>query len=142
MISKRDRTIGNHIKITSFVALGIIVTAISFGVGTRVGAASGDPGSMTDPLITESFLEQRLSGISGGAYSCISVDKGKNHTLSAGDRFVLYSGEATAKGSLIDLTEGTMLKSGGMIQRYHEYLVPSDDSGIKMSSSGLVFSTK
>lgn len=137
-----EKRANRRIKISCFVALGIIATAISFGVGTKVGAATGEPGSMTDPLITESYLEQRLSQFTGGSYSLVSLEKGGSHTLPAGERIVLYSGEATAKGNLIDLTDGAILKSGNSVQRYHEYLISSDDGGIKMSTAGLLFSSK
>ncbi len=141
MINNNEKRITSRIKVACFIALTIVLTAVAFGVGTRVGAANGEAGSMTDPLITDSYLEKRLSEL-GGSYSCNGAAKGDSLTFPAGGKFVLYSGNATAKGSLVDLTDGNLLKSGGTVQPYHEYLVPSDNSGLKMGSDGLVFSAK
>ena len=128
------------IKITACVALVLILCALSFGAGRVFAASSGEAGSVTDPLITQSYLELRLNNLENSSgFSTVSAEKGKNVLLSSGDRFVLYSGSAVAKGSLIDLTEGSMLKSGGDIAKFHEYLVTRDENGISMTSAGLVF---
>lgn len=142
MDNVRETRVSNRIKFTCFIALTIVFSAIAFGVGTRVGAANGEPGSMSDPLITESYLDLKLKEAGSGEYFFTNVESGKDFLLSAGGRLVLYSGEASAKGSLIDITDGVLLKSGGTIVKYHEYLVPVDDSGIKMNSSGFLFSSK
>ena len=134
------KNMDTKIKITAGIAITLILCALSFGAGRAFAAPSGEAGSVTDPLITQSYLELRLQNLESNAhFATVSAENGKNVLLSSGDRFVLYSGSAVAKGSVIDLTDGVMLKSGGDIVKFHEYLVTGDDNGLSMTSAGLVF---
>ncbi len=137
---KKEKKITTGIKAATLTGLILILTAAAFSAGRVYGAQSGEAGSMQDPLITKSYLDLRLEDYSAsGKFSYSSLDQGEIASFNAGSRFVIYSGTAVAKGNLVDLTDGKMLKNGADVEKFHEYLTTSDNSGITMKSSGLVF---
>lgn len=116
----------------------VVIGAALFGSGVSVGAATGEPGSIGDPLITESYLKQQLDGLQTG-YACVSLAKGKRLELTQGTTVLLYTGSATVAGTLLDLTEGTLVTAGSSVSRYHVYLVPADGSGFTAAGACVVF---
>ena len=137
---KKEKRITSGIRITAIFAATMIIALAAFSAGRAYGAQDGEAGSAGDPLITKSYLDLRLSELSqSGGFKYSSLDKGYVASFGAGSRFVLYSGTATAKGNLVDLTDGKMLKNGADIEKFHEYLTTSDNSGATMKSSGLLF---
>ena len=54
----------------------VLAGAVLFCSGVTVGAATGEPGSAGDPLITRSYLEQELAGLAAG-YECITLKQGE-----------------------------------------------------------------
>ena len=73
------------------------------------------------------------------AYSCRTVKNGKTESFAQGTVIVLYSGSAAATGTLIDLTEGSAISSTDELVKYHQYLIPSDNTGFKATSLSVVF---
>ena len=116
----------------------VLTGAVLFCSGITVGAATNEPGSAGDPLITRSYLEQQLAGI-GSGYECITIKKGETLFLSQGAQVILYTGTATAEGSLIDMTEGSLASEGSKIQKYHSYLAPADESGFTAEGTCVIF---
>lgn len=115
-----------------------VIGAVLFGSGVSVGAATGEPGSISDPLITESYLKQQLATLQTG-YACVSLARGKQLELAQGTTVILYTGNATAAGTLLDLTAGTLVTAGSSINRYHVYLAPADGSGFTAAGACVVF---
>lgn len=112
--------------------------AVLFGSGMKTGAATAaEPGSVGDPLITQSYLEQRLSA--GSVYECVTLAKGSTLELSQGAQLILYTGSAKIKGSLIDTTAGTLTSAGTGAERYHTYLAPADGSGLTAQAACVIF---
>lgn len=126
--------------VISFIAIIFIV----FKVGLEVGAATTEPGSAGDPLITKSYLDKRLEELSGGGsggYKKVTVKKNESLTASEGTELILYSGSATVKGQdgLINLSSGELFKSGNTMVKYNIFLSPDSDSGIKANTIAILF---
>lgn len=115
-----------------------------------------DPGSATDPIVTQSYVESRLEALSAsiddklkentGAslqFDVVQVFEGQTIHLEANSQFILRAGEATAiagqGGGLSDLTIGVDLATGESIVKNHYLLVPkSDGRGVFMKTMGWV----
>ena len=122
----------------------LLLIFIVFKVGVEVGAASSEPGSAGDPLITKSYLDKRLEDIAGGGsggYKKVTVQKDKTFTASEGTEFILYSGNATVKGQegLINISSGELFKSGNSLVKYNIFLSPDTDCGLKATTTVTLF---
>ena len=116
----------------------VLTGAVLFCSGITVGAATDEPGSAGDPLITLSYLEQQLEGV-GGGYECITLKKGETLSLAQGAQVILYTGNATVAGSLIDTTSGSLASAGKAVEKYHAYLAPADESGFTAGATCVIF---
>ncbi len=116
----------------------VLICTVMFCSGVTVGAATNEPGSAGDPLITRSYLEQQLEN-AGGGYECITLKKGESLFLAQGAQVVLYTGTASVEGSLIDTTGGSLAPAGSKVQKYHSYLAPADESGFTAEGTCVIF---
>jgi len=116
----------------------IVMGAVLFCSGMTVGAATNEPGSAGDPLITRSYLEQELGNI-GNGYTCITLKKGEKLSLAQGAQVILYTGTATVVGNFIDTTAGSLASEGTRVQKYHSYLAPADESGFTAEGTCVIF---
>lgn len=120
-----------------------VVGMICYRAGRVNGAANGVPGSVRDPLITKSYLEERLSELGGGSTGFLKVvlARGEELTLYSGSELMLYSGSAAVTGAegLVNMTTGELFKKGNSIVRYHLYLAPADGCGIAADGSVTVY---
>lgn len=118
--------------------IAVLLGAVLFCSGMTVGAATNEPGSAGDPLITLSYLEKQLENVNGG-YRCITLKKGETLSLAQGAEVILYTGSASVAGSLIDTTAGSLESAGTKVQKYHSYLAPADGSGCKAEATCVIF---
>ena len=118
----------------SAIAVGILL----FCSGMSVGAATNEPGSASDPLITKSYLEKQLKN-AGGGYECITLAKGELLEFTQGTQVILYTGSAKIQGNLVDITDGVLCNAGAKVTRYHSYLVPADGSGFQAEATCVIF---
>lgn len=130
-------------KVVLLVLL-VLAGAGLFRGGMAYGASSTGAGSVSDPLISQSYLEKRLSevtGSSGSMFTAVMLSKGQTAVLSEGTQAVIYYGTATVSGNegLIDTTAGTLLSSGKVPDKYHMLLSPGSNSGIKATSSVTIY---
>ncbi|MDE7326013.1 MAG: hypothetical protein K2N63_07045, partial [Lachnospiraceae bacterium] len=107
-----------------------------YRAGRVDGALGGGvPGSAGDPLITKSYLEERLAQVSGGTAAFVKVTllRGEGIVLYSGSELMLYSGSAAVTGAdgLVNLTTGELFKRGNSTVRYNLYLAPADGCGIE-----------
>ena len=116
----------------------VLTGTVLFCSGMTVGAATNEPGSVGDPLITRSYLEQQLEGV-GSGYECITLKKGETLSLAQGTQIILYTGTASVVGSLIDTTAGSLASAGTQAQKYHAYLAPADESGFTAEATCVIF---
>ena len=117
----------------------VLVGTLLFCSGMKVGAATNEPGSEGDPIITRSYLEQQLGQLENGGYRCITLKKGEVLSGAQGAQVILYTGTATVIGSLIDITTGTLVTEGAKAEKYHSYLVPADGSGFTAQATCVIF---
>jgi len=129
-----------------------VVLLLSFSM-----AQSATVGGETDPLVTLSYIEKRITelltsidqnyskkGESSGIgatpqYEVVFVKAGQSLILSSSVEAILRSGEATAiasfNGGLSDLTAGVDLGQGIPVTKNHLLLIPRDDGrGLKALS--------
>jgi len=127
-------------KKNKFLLIGaaVLVGTLLFCSGMQVGAATNEPGSAGDPLITLSYLEQRLEQ-SGNGYECITLKRGENLSLTQGSQVILYTGTASVLENLIDITAGALVSEGKKAERYHSYLAPADGSGFTAETTCVIF---
>lgn len=117
----------------------VLAGTLLFYSGIQVGAATNEPGSAGDPIITRSYLEQQLERLETGGYRCITLKKGETLSCIQGTQVILYTGSASVTGSLIDVTTGTLTAEGGKAEKYHSYLVPADGSGFTAQTTCVIF---
>lgn len=124
-------------RIFAFAVILALVASLCYRAGRADGASGGGvPGSAGDPLITRSYLEERLSQVQKGeaaSFQKVTLTKGEELLLYAGSEMMLYSGSAAVRGAdgLVNLTTGELFKKGNSTVRYHLYFAPADGSGIK-----------
>jgi hypothetical protein len=137
-----DRRKKNMMKTkgNKFILMGtaVLVGTLLFCSGIRVGAATNEPGSAGDPLITLSYLEQRLEQ-NGSGYECITLKKGETLSLAQGTQAILYTGTASVLENLIDTTQGILVSGGKKAEKYHSYLAPADGSGFTAETTCVIF---
>lgn len=109
-------------------------------VGFILHAFAEEPGSVSDPVVTKSFLEEAYG------WRVTTLAPGEKLTLDLGNEAVLRSGKAmivgTKSGGLADLTVGQDLPGSVLVPANH-YLVSaaSDGRGVKSVGSS-VFLTR
>ncbi|MBQ6090955.1 MAG: hypothetical protein IJL07_06815 [Lachnospiraceae bacterium] len=141
MLKDRKKLI---VLIRAAVLLAVAVAV--FFAGREVGAASSQPGSQSDPLVTLSYLEKRLkeggtaSGTAAAAtFEAVSLASGEKLTLSDGAEAVVVRGNGTVFGGLVSLTGGEMFESGTSVVLYTDYLAAGTGCGIKASGSMRIY---
>ena len=66
----------NKMKImVSAVLMITVLCVLTFKAGVMVGAADNEPGSVGDPLVSKSYLDSRLDGLSG-VMTKVTLSKG------------------------------------------------------------------
>lgn len=135
----------------------IVLTVLSVGIfraGMVAGAATSEAGSSGDPLITKSYLDERLASLgdtssasSAGTktsadYKKITLSKGNTLYADAGTEVILYTGNAKAVSNgdgIINVTKGELTANGISLGKYCSYLIPASQSGINAISECVVF---
>lgn len=142
---------GKDMKKMAMLAIAVVLCA-AMTVG--VMAATYEPGSENDPVVTLSYVEGRLAGImadfqeklqaletpassgsatvSEGVYEVVFAEKGSQIYFADNTQVILRSGAlnaiANASGDgLADLTAGKDLKTGNPVEKNHLLLVPRND---------------
>lgn len=137
----------------------LMIILILLGTGVALGS---NPGSTADPIVTQSYVEDRLTALNnsinerlttlenggGGAqvaFSVFEVQAGQTVMLEENSLFILRSGEAKAKidanagGGLSDLTTGYDVKNDEALVLNHLLLTPrTDGRGVSFSTNGWV----
>ena len=116
----------------------VLAGTLIFCSGMQVGAATNEPGSAGDPLITLSYLEKRLEQSNNG-YKCITLKRGELLSLTQGSQVILYTGTASVLKNLIDTTTGMLINGNAKAEKYHSYLAPADGSGFTAQTTCVIF---
>ncbi len=139
------------------VSINLVLVIVILVLLTSGFAAGSNPGTATDPIVTQSYVESRLNALSttldgrltelenrpissGGSlnFEVLSLEAGQIIHLKANSQFILRSGSATAiagqGGGLSDLTVGNDLATGESLTLNHLLLIPkSDGRGVKIT---------
>ena len=135
------------------IIIAVIAVALMLAVfrtGMAFGAGSAVPGSQGDPLVTLSYLESRLAGISGGGtsvsssdggFSRVSLTKGQSLVISDGGELVVYSGNGTVLGTtgMLSLSDSQMFPAGTSAVLYAHFLGIGSASGVKASGDMTIY---
>ncbi len=109
------------------------------------GGVSGVPGSVDDPVVTKSYVDQQIQQAlanAGGGSSLTVVELKKGQTLYGfeGTEFIVRTGDVVSvagnKGDgLTDITAGADLREGAPVAHNHLLLIArSDNRGLKLDS--------
>ncbi|QQE74125.1 hypothetical protein KDJ56_20115 [Brevibacillus composti] len=129
-----------------FLALAIVGTAV-FASQALADGNGGVPGSVDDPVVTKSYVDQQIRQALGGGGGSVSngltvVELYPGQTLYGfeGTEFIVRTGKVQAvagnKGDgLTDITEGADLRGGALVQANHLLLIArSDNRGLRLQS--------
>ena len=130
--------------------IAIAALLAAFKTGMAFGAGSAEPGSQGDPLVTLSYLNSRLEGISGGTavqtdggggFLRVSLTKGQSLLLSDGAELVVYTGNGTVLGTtgMLSLTDAQMFPAGTSVVLYSQFLGIGGNSGVKASGNMIIY---
>ena len=114
----------------------VISIILIFGI-SLVYAAVSTPGSETDPVVTKSYVDSKVS------YLPVRLDAGQKLIGDEGTEIILRSGEATSidngVNGVSDITEGLDLMTGNKVAANHLLLIPRKDGrGIVVSTEAWV----
>lgn len=129
----------------------LIVLAIALALTVTTAVVVGatyEPGSAEDPLVTKSYVDEKIaealaggsgSGGGGGVFTPVKIDKSKKLLGGEGTELILRSGKAKAVASgtdgLSDVTLGQDISAGKDVSQNHLLLIPRDDGrGIEAST--------
>ncbi|CAM4371805.1 hypothetical protein L1N85_07895 [Paenibacillus alkaliterrae] len=133
-----------------------LVAAVLIGAGVWVGVNFASPieaesntltpGSIEDPVVTKSYVDEQFAKLSGGsdgggtgtgqdvALEVVSVPAGKTLMAGQGTEVIVRVGQAIAYSSdsngISDLTAGADLKSGTVVPKNHLMLFPREGRGV------------
>lgn len=123
------------------LCIGALVLTLALFIGwLGKGLAAADtplPGSEQDPLVTRSYIEERLR------LNVVELNAGRRLIAGAGTELILRSGNATVvdseSGGLSDVTDGVDLRKGAQVPRNHLLIAPRDDGrGFKAENQVIV----
>ena len=119
-------------KITIIVLIGVFI----LGIG-GVSAAVNTPGSETDPVVTKSYVDSKVS------YLPVKLEAGQTLIGDEGTEIILRSGEATAidngANGVSDISAGKDLMTGNVVVANHLLLIPRKDGrGIVVTTEAWV----
>ncbi|WP_341279887.1 hypothetical protein [Paenibacillus sp. FSL H8-0537] len=146
-------------KTTMKVAIGAALLLVGFGIGIlnpkaiEADGVSTTPGSIDDPVITKSYLDEQLAKVSDGSSSSgngssgssnassaqaslqvVSVPSGKVLLGDEGTEIILRVGKAVAYSSdssgIVDITDGKDLVKGKSVTNNHLLLMPRSGRGV------------
>lgn len=126
---------------------GLIITVILIVASVTVYAAGSNPGSLDDPVVTKSYVDEQINkiaqsggGSSGGTAEIIveELKAGDILIANAGTEVILRGGNAVAYGEgsngIPDVTGGSDLAIGNIVPNNHQLIFPRDDGrGIKIT---------
>lgn len=147
-------------KLARKLLLSVMLFGLGFWVSSMVIPSNADsmaqgnqPGSVNDPLITKSYLDEQIKGLvqaeiskqtgsihdgASDARELVVVELNPGETLyaSAGSEFIVRNGKAVSVSAntngVLDVTDGKDLRSGALIPNHHLLLFPREDGrGIK-----------
>jgi hypothetical protein len=127
---------------TRITAFGLILAlAVWVGSAWNTQAVGETPGSIDDPVVTKSYVDQAIAQSGGGeasssaALEIVTVPSGKTLVATEeGTEFIVRAGRAIAfsadKDGISDLTDGMDLTNGKSVANNHLIVSPRIGRGI------------
>ncbi|MCR8660489.1 hypothetical protein [Paenibacillus endoradicis] len=129
---------------SAILAVGIISGSL-IGNALSVGTSSVTPGTVSDPVVTKSYVDEQIAKLSGGGSTgggtatatleVVTVPADRILMVNAGSEIVIRTGKAVAYSSdsngISDVTAGADIKSGVAVPANHEIWFPRDGRGIQ-----------
>ncbi len=120
-------------KLIGIFGVAVLVLG-AFFTGHSAGAASKIPGTSGDPLVTLSYLEERLTG-AGGTSERVQLKKGESLVGNIGTGIIVLGGSVTAaEDGLVDVTAGEKTEEDTSLFLYHSYIVTEENGGCRALS--------
>ncbi|MDQ0062019.1 hypothetical protein [Paenibacillus harenae] len=137
--------------------LRVLIACVLIGAGVWIGVSfvspleaesnTPTPGSVEDPVVTKSYVDEQLAKINGGGgtgntggtgasatLEVVAVPAGKTLMAGAGTEVIVRVGKALAysvdTNGVADLTDGTELKKGAAVPTNHLLIFPREGRGI------------
>lgn len=143
----------------------LTIACIVAAMGCVATAASGDPGTSDDPLVTKSYVDKKIedlslyideklsngsqnAGSSTGsatqtAIEVVEVESGQSILLQAGSQIILRGGSGSIidskQGGIADLTQGIDLRKGYEAPANHLLMVPRSDGRGVFAKTDCIF---
>jgi len=142
----------------SAAAIVFVLAGVWLGQVTKADSGTSIvPGSANDPVVTKSYVDQRLAALgqggpvssgsggsvnAGGGFVVVTLQSGQSVVGGAGSEIILRSGSATAissaSGAVSDVTTGADLAQGSTVSKNHLLIVSRDDGrGIQATSNSV-----
>lgn len=135
---------------SAFIAVGIVAGVI-IGNAITVGTSSVTPGTVNDPVVTKSYVDEQIAKLGGGGSTgggssstgqatleVVTVPTNKILMVDAGSEIVVRGGKAIAYSSdsngISDVTAGADIKKGSPVPANHLIWFPRDGRGIQAAS--------
>src|SRR5690606_35659311 len=139
----------NKLGATAILAVGIIAGVI-LGNTLTVGTSSVTPGTVNDPVVTKSYVDEQIAKLGGSgasgrgsssasqALEVVTVTVGKTLMVNVGSEAVVRGGKAIAYSSeangISDVTAGVDIKKGSPVPANHLIWFPREGRSIQASS--------
>lgn len=134
-----------------YFTIALITGAIIFGstlsLKTQADPAP-QPGTADDPVVTKSYVDQKIAALSGGGGSTgigsdmssieiIQLQKGQTLWAKSGTEVIVRTGKTVAMSkdtnTIPDVTAGTDIKANTIIPNNHMLVFPNDTRGVRAS---------
>ena len=139
-----------------------MIIVLFIGLATTVIAASVEPGSEQDPVVTKSYVDSQINelkklvgtnntgtntGTTKFTFEPVSINKNVQLIGKAGTEIIVRSGTTKAitimkdgiENGLQDITDGIDIKKDKTVPLNHLIIIPRDDGrGIKFTSDGYI----
>lgn len=123
------------------IAIAVAGTAL-FASQAMADGVNGVPGSVDDPVVTKSYVDQQIQAANGGGSNLTVVELNPGQTLYGfeGTEFIVRTGKVKAVAGnrgdgLTDLTAGADLQGGSAVSANHLLLIArSDNRGLRLDS--------
>lgn len=133
---------------SAILAVGIISGSL-MGNALSVGTSSVTPGTVSDPVVTKSYVDEQIAKLAGGGTTggpsgatatleVVTVPADRILMVNAGSEIVIRAGKAVAysadSNGISDVTAGVDIKSGVAVPANHEIWFPRDGRGIQAAA--------
>jgi len=139
-------------KLGAAVILAVgIIAGVVIGNTLTVGTSSVTPGTVNDPVVTKSYVDEQIAKLAGGGTTgggsssagqatleVVTVPAGKTLMVNAGSEVVVRTGKAIAYSSdtngISDVTAGVDIKKGSPVPANHLIWFPREGRGIQVAA--------